>query len=388
LASQLLNLKGLRTLTIDLAHIQAPCSSAGAAALVSTLQQLTGLTQLTLDLGQNGGHRMPAYSLSSLSQLRSVAMIDVGTAEQPLELITLPGSLTTLYIVNCDVSYADNSSSASAPVVQLPLLRMFGVWRESTDNNLQHVCKLLRGASALREFKYMGDCGLFLYFTAGAWSQLLRLQRIELLSFEPTSDQQSSDPQAARLWALTSSSQFTSIELGFWQLPAGAVQQLFPAERQLPRLQELIIGRSKAGWELEPGDISSLVACCPNLRCLSRPNKGAAAGVGRISTSELQQLLQLTALSTFSTRIPSWGTAAVTVLADMTSGCMAVSLFKLQQCWSTAQMPLACLLSCFKHAASTTWVLQPLFHMLTLALFRLAGQLHKAATTLDAVCCL
>jgi hypothetical protein len=242
-----------------------------------------------------------------------------------LDLTSLPGSLTRLALVNCDVSYADSSSSASSSAVQLSLLQEFEVWRESTDLNPQHVCELLRQADALLKLKYEGDCRSFLASASGVLSQQQSLQHLELQPFEPAIDQLSSNPQAAQLWALTSSSQLTALQLGFWQVPAGAVQQLFPAGRQLQLPQQLSIGYSAAGWELEPGDISSIVACCPSLRCLSAPGVGAAADVGRIATSELQQLRQLTALSTLSISSPSWDPAAAAVLAGMIGGCTAVS---------------------------------------------------------------
>jgi hypothetical protein len=52
------------------------------------------------------------------------------------------------------------------------------------------------------------------------------------------------------------------------------------------------------------------------------------AGVGRISITELQQLQQLTALSTICIHSPSWDPATVAVLAGMTGGCMAVNCYK------------------------------------------------------------
>jgi hypothetical protein len=171
----------------------------------------------------------------------------------------------------------------------------------------------------------MVDCRRFLDQASGVLSQLLKMQHIELCAEDWEFHQLITDPEAAQLAALTSSSQLTLLGLTFNRMPAGAVQHMFGAGRQLQRLQHLNIQVYDAtGWNLEPGDISCIVACCPNLRCKCRSNVGVDISVGRISTSELQQLRQLTALSTLSIRIPSWDTAAAAVLADMTGGCLAV----------------------------------------------------------------
>jgi hypothetical protein len=321
LASQLAHLTRLRSL--NLVGIQAPYTAAGAAALASTLQQLQGLTQLCLKVYSDDEPRIPCPSLNRLTQLSSLDLENVGTPGQPLDLRTLPASLTALRFKDCDVSYTDASSSDSGAAVQLPLLQKLDVNIVHSPRgkcNLQHVCLLLRQTPALSKLNFMGDCCSFLDRASGVLSQLQSLQHIQLW---PVGDQLSSDLEAAQLAALTSSSQLTALEFSCSEVPTGAVQHMFPAGRQLPRLHSFCIGDgSKAGWDLEPGDISRIVACCPNLRCLSRPYLGAAIGVGRISSSELQQLRQLTALTSLVIRSPSWDAAAGAVLADMTGGCM------------------------------------------------------------------
>jgi hypothetical protein len=65
---------------------------------------------------------------------------------------------------------------------------------------------------------------------------------------------------------------------------------------------------------LEPGDVGLLVACCPGLRDLSVVWAGAD-----ISCSELEQLLQLTALTRLSIGGEGWtDDTASKVLARMT----------------------------------------------------------------------
>jgi hypothetical protein len=212
-------------------------------------------------------------------------------------------------------------------------------------------------------------------------SQLQSLQDIRLRTAVDTlyNDQLPDvDPEAVQLAAVTSSSQLTLLDLTCRRVPAGAVQHMFPAGRQ--QLQTLSIKYTAGwelapgvGWEVEPGDISRIVACCPNLQCLARlACTGEFVGVGCISTSELQQLRQLTALSTLSIGKPHWDTAAAAVLAGLTGGCMALAftraaaaavsfcadaataaelrvatVLQLEQL-PTAQVPLVCSLSCLQ----------------------------------------
>jgi hypothetical protein len=308
---------------------KAPYTSAGAAALASRLQQLQGLTSLRLraddDDFEDDDHapRILCPPLNRSTQLSSVELENVGTSDQPLDLGTLPGSLKALTFTNCDVSYADTSSSGLA--VQLPLLQKLHVCMTSGTSNLQHLCLLLRQAPALSKLRFMGDCRSFLDRASGVLPQLQSLQHIELDDLR----REGTAPEAAHHAALTSSSQLTSLELLHWRWPVGAVQHMFPAGRQLQRLQKLCVPFT-AGWDLEPGDISCIVACCPNLRCLADDlfiSGSAFVDVGRISTTELQQLRQLTALSTLSIRSPCWDPAAAAVLADLTGGCMAVTFY-------------------------------------------------------------
>jgi hypothetical protein len=176
--------------------------------------------------------------------------------------------LTALRIAR--VGFADtssNSSSSGGSALQLPLLQELDFYKNSTDRNHQHVCLLLHQASALSKLKFFGDCCSFLDSASGVITQLPSLQHIELKTDSQLQHHQLSwDPEAAHLAALTSSSQLTLLELSFWELPAGAVQQLFPAGRQLQRLQELYIGcrrRTVLDWNFEPGDISCIVDAAP-----------------------------------------------------------------------------------------------------------------------------
>jgi hypothetical protein len=275
-----------------------------------------------------------AEQLNSVAQLRPA---ELGTSSQPLDLGKLPGSLTDLSFRNCYTGHSDTSSSASCCAVQQPLLRALNVsivGAEVSPECWQHLCLLLRQASALSNLSFRGDCGSFLDRASGVLSQLQSLQYMHLdnASNELLNDHLLDwDPKAAQLVAMANCSQLTSLDLGFCRWPAGAVQHMFPAGRQLQRLQQLSIALTDdlepgAGWQLEPGDISCIVLCCPNLRCLC--SRGgywwSAVRVGRISTTELQQLRKLTAMSTLRIASPRWGAAAAAVLAE-TGGCLAVS---------------------------------------------------------------
>jgi hypothetical protein len=343
LASQLAHLPRLRGLSLGVFH-KAPYTSAGAAALASRLQQLQGLTSLHLGADEDHEPRIPCPPLIRLTQLSSLDLENIGTSGQPLDLGTLPGSLTALRFRDCDISYADTSSSGHA--VQLPLLQKLDVYMTSPASNLQHLCLLLRQASALSNLMFIGDCRSFLDRASGVLPQLQSLQHIQLhnpRSWGEDSLSSGAAPEAAHHAALTSSSQLTSLELGRWRWSAGAVQHMFPARHQLQRLQTLCVPFT-AGWDLEPGDISCIVACCPNLRCLAGDSylrEGAVVDVGRISTTELQQLRQLTALSTLSIGSPCWDTAAATELADLTGGCMAVTCYVQPRWVQRAQLPKA-----------------------------------------------
>jgi hypothetical protein len=158
LASQLAHLPLVRAVTLELRDIQAPYTSAGAAALASTLQQLQHLTSVRLNIcaGLGREHLVPCPSLQHLSQLRSVDLQLIGTSGQPLDLGTLPSSLTAIRFEDCQVSYTHTSSSASGSAVRLPLLQELDVYMSYPDPHLQQVCLLLCQASALSKLEYNG----------------------------------------------------------------------------------------------------------------------------------------------------------------------------------------------------------------------------------------
>ena len=131
------------------------------------------------------------------------------------------------------------------------------------------------------------------------------------------------DLPAASYSALTASSELQHLDIHQCFLPAGAWQHVFPAGRQLPHLQSLVIDRVTMNSSIAaPG--SSLVSCCPALQLLtmqdlqcSKELLGALPRLSRLTGLQmgvvdgasgrevLEQLCQLTGLMSLGLDAPS-----------------------------------------------------------------------------------
>jgi hypothetical protein len=241
-----------------------------------------------------------------MSQLQHLTL-EMGSDQQPLQLGVLPGSVTYLNLANCTVS---GSSS-----LQLPLLQELELKVVKAVNTPEWERMLLTRAVHLRKLsitcRHAGDF-------AGAWAALPQLQQLQDIYIFGLS----SWPEAGHYAGLTASSQLTSLQLALRSLPAGAVQRMFSAERQLPLLQVLCVSSSSSfssKWHVGPGDVPSVVKCCPSLRSLCSESSSVLYPDSSVSQGELQQLLQLTELEALAVGGACWGDSAVQgVLAEMT----------------------------------------------------------------------
>jgi hypothetical protein len=76
------------------------------------------------------------------------------------------------------------------------------------------------------------------------------------------------EPPAAAYAALTASSKLQYLHLSSCSLPVGVWQHVFPAGRQLPHLQTLVMSGITRPSGLSASAPDGLVSCCPNLRVL------------------------------------------------------------------------------------------------------------------------
>jgi hypothetical protein len=329
---QRLQLHGLRAQRNSLAQRWVHSEGVGAA-----LGQLVQLTSLSLGMDLDGSVLAAA---SRLSRLQHLQLVDLGSEQVPLRLQDLPCSLTSLSLEQCRVSIDDavGSRRALAGLQQLQLTKM-----------PQLPAGALRLMPQLRSI-ICTECELhkeiwlkYQHVTPVSGSHaeqlcsmlpvLQHLQHMELSNMRHPL-------QAAGYAGLTAGRQLTALIMSDWSPPPGAARHMFPLGRQLLGLHRLQIrfadteydalrhtlGNASTknrtnwiqatSWALEPGDVGRLIACCPALRELSVVLAGAD-----ISASELELLLQLTALTRLSIGGERWDAhTASSVLAQMTGG--------------------------------------------------------------------
>jgi hypothetical protein len=274
---------------------------AACSGLQTTLAQLTQLTHLQLALHYNTFVPGSLAVLSGLRQLQCLSLMNVGSALHPLQLEDIPPSLTHLVFCSCFISCPANPGG---------------------DFRLD----------ALQELS-LCSC----YFTEASppvWAFTRNLRQV----YASVHNTYSADVFAA----LTASSNLSSLKVECSSFPAGAIQSVFTASRQLPWLQKMVINEESAsrGWdgrmhsddnapiELDPGDLANLTACSPNLRELSFVWAGT-----NISCSELQLLQRLTALTSLDVGGPAWDDDTVeAVLAGMTGEALTYTCGMLYVC--------------------------------------------------------
>jgi hypothetical protein len=142
-------------------------------------------------------------------------------------------------------------------------------------------------------------------------SQLQQLTQLEHLDLTNSLNGDVSNPPAADFSALTASSKLQHLSLTHTMLPEGVWQHVFPAGRQLPRLQSLDLSFIEVpptallpAEPATPPDSSSLVSCCPSLQSLDLRHLeygnttalSAARAAGAAPLAPLQHLSNLRTL--------------------------------------------------------------------------------------------
>jgi hypothetical protein len=299
--------------------------TAGIAAFAAVLARQTHLTSLSLGSSswfddvvhavQDGAVLDAIYSLSRLQQLE---LHDAGPSDEPLLLHQLPSSLTALTLINRSISCPDpSSSSSSSSSLQATALQQLVI---DSDDFMPATLVCMPQLRLLTcNWYYNADDP----WNMDEWSKWLpslqQLQHFELTKAKHWGG------AASSCAALTASSQLTALLLSDCVLPEGAIQHMFGGGRRLPLLQRLDVGYSdekeadpnyhprklltpeQCGLLLGHGQVQQLVACCPGLAELSlvAPKKGS------MDCSEMQQLLQLTALTKLGVGGEWWDDAKV-----------------------------------------------------------------------------
>jgi hypothetical protein len=208
--------------------------------------------------------------LAALKGLRQVTLQHTGHAPM-FDLQHLPRSITQL-CVHGQTRFEDQDQTAlPLQLPQLPgLLRLEMAWCTvpltllgSVNTKLQE-CWLLPWDPEDDDIQPEG--------TATLLDTLPRFTHLQDLNLDLELDTETIDPQ--RFSSLTFSSSLTSLSLtsaGGPALPAGAVQHMFPAGRQLPALEDLTIEShlpAAEGFCLDTGALAHVVNACPSLVCL------------------------------------------------------------------------------------------------------------------------
>jgi hypothetical protein len=105
-------------------------------------------------------------------------------------------------------------------------------------------------------------------------SHLQHMQQLTSLTLRNSLVNQEPNPPPAASSALTASSKLHYLDIGYSTLPAEVWQHVFPAGRQLPHLEELIVSfartRTLDVWDSQDASDapagSRMVTCCPALR--------------------------------------------------------------------------------------------------------------------------
>jgi hypothetical protein len=326
-------LTGLQRL--ELKTLLAPANgwqrcSAYSTALGSALGQLVQLTALTLSFADRTPIDCAAVlaQCSNLTRLQHADMGGLGMHFEPMSLQDLPASLTQLTLRDAvlegnrhDVRSSSNSGQLSA------LLKL-----ELSDLMFRPSNAFVQMLSIFPQLQVL-VCNMHrrLYVTsADVLAGVRQLQHLRALSligaigWHPAA--------AADYAALTASSYLTSLTLCNCDLVAAAAQYMFRPGLVLPQLQQVSIiepevsgrdlwsegfdGAEIACLQLGAGNAANLARCCPVLRTLELVfiQEGLEA-------SELQPLLQLSALTHLGIGGEGCGAAVVKeVLAQLTGG--------------------------------------------------------------------
>ena len=260
--------------------------SGADAAMTTALLQLSGLEHLSLcRVTPLYGYILPAAIFQQLQQLTSLELAEIwfssengsdgdDVALQPLEAAT---QLLDLRLTPPGGSLLDPKTITTTTLSGTQRL----TWLDLSHCNRQP--DTLAGRTQLQHLHLM-DCtvleqraGLALLLSdLQQMQQLTHLAWVQMNSW-PSLDEQY--PPAAAYAALTASSKLQQLDINGLVMPEGALQHIFPANRQLPHLRSLNVeGVSlpiTGGWRSAALDGSRIVSCCPGLQSLfmgSSPN--------------------------------------------------------------------------------------------------------------------
>jgi hypothetical protein len=295
-------------------------SSTDSEAFGAVLAQLTELTCLQL-----GALHVSSAALAAATRLRQLHRLELAGFEdykQPLLLELLPSGITHMSLSTCFISCEDLASCQLSDLRHLTL--DFGCGGAFCTPALACMPALEH-----LDVEAAWDDSVSLQQLLAALPQLMRLQHLELDGPWDWLD------VAASCNALVSSSQLTSLVL--WhtrQLPLGFLGSIVRSAQQLQRLtisckSYVIESLDAHDWadqehskivqqnciSVSADDLALLGSCCSALQELSILWAGDA-----VSSSDLQQLLQLTRLTKLGVGGNAWDDgAAAAVLAHITS---------------------------------------------------------------------
>jgi hypothetical protein len=290
------------------------------------LAQLAGVTRLKLKVLtcslKHIRHEDVEFMLQGLPNLAHVSLAFIpypddrspGIPALPAASLT---SLTLKHAFGFEITGADSLSR----LVGLQQLKL-------TSAELRPVA--LASLSRLTRLQ-LSDCMAQADAVKGAAASLAAigsLHQLQHLELKGKDDSLLHTGKPADCAALTTSIQLTHLQIHGWQnqpMPGGAVQHMFPAGRQLPQLQQLVLECSAPWYMLQyakegfitAADLRSIVSACPALRHLDITGVLAAGvdvsallqlpstcaslklggrGVGDEAAGVVAQLTQLTAL--------------------------------------------------------------------------------------------
>jgi hypothetical protein len=214
---------------LELASISAAGTERRRPAL-QDLQSLTRLVDLRLDRPGEGGDR-PKVTANMLSGMQNLTRLDF------CQLVLEPGAL------------------AGKPKLQhLQLITSY------TDGSItEGMAQLLSRLQDLQQLTHLDFTGTLSAY-AMEWGA-------------PADDgsetyQERDRPPAAAYAALTASSKLQYLNISNCTLPAGVWQHMFPAGKQLPHLETLVMSGVSRPSGLSAAAPEGLVSCCPALRVL------------------------------------------------------------------------------------------------------------------------
>jgi hypothetical protein len=247
----------------------------GTKGLEAALEHLPGLEHLSVDYPSTRGCAYHVYFPTNvLEQMQQLTHLDLkgnwllsgrprgATSLRPLQVLTR--------LVDLRLGSRDAESITTEMLSGLCLLTRLDLPGDSPGTTiapgalagktrLQHLdirrCNIADGAAGVAE----------LLSQLQHLTQLTHLDLIESLAVV-----EDGNPPAAAYSALTASSKLHRLDITGCMLPVGVWQHIFPAGRQLPHLQNLLISKATdpSGEPADAPDGSRIISCCPGLQGL------------------------------------------------------------------------------------------------------------------------